>query len=82
MAPSSLTGLILRGIAVSYVTQLIPAKEIDDHDKIRALIYQALVDGAFGAPRSGLVSDPLNQCSGLRVLRRCPWGIAADVTTS
>ena len=32
------------GLVVSYVTQLIPAKEIDDHGKIRALIYQALVD--------------------------------------
>jgi CubicO group peptidase (beta-lactamase class C family) len=32
------------GLVVSYVTQLIPAQAIDDHAKIRALIYQALTD--------------------------------------
>jgi CubicO group peptidase (beta-lactamase class C family) len=29
-------------LVVSYVTQLIPAGNIDDHETIRALIYQAL----------------------------------------
>ncbi|MGK0260087.1 MAG: CubicO group peptidase (beta-lactamase class C family) [Candidatus Azotimanducaceae bacterium] len=29
-------------IVVSYVTQLIPADSVDDHEKIRTLIYQAL----------------------------------------
>ena len=32
------------GLVVSYVTQLIPATGLDDQTKIRALIYQALVD--------------------------------------
>ena len=31
-------------LVVSYVTQLIPAGNLDDHGKIRALIYQAIVD--------------------------------------
>ena len=42
--PTPLTGLIPKRDWWSCVTQLIPAKEIDDHGKIRALIYQALVD--------------------------------------
>ena len=32
------------GLVVSYVTQLIPATGLDDHAKIRSLLYQALVD--------------------------------------
>ena len=32
------------GLVVSYVTQLIPAQAINDHAKIRALVYQALTD--------------------------------------
>ena len=32
------------GLVVVYFTQLIPAGEIDDHDKLRALIYQAIMD--------------------------------------
>ena len=32
------------GLVVVYLTQLIPAREIDDHGKVRALIYQALMD--------------------------------------
>jgi CubicO group peptidase (beta-lactamase class C family) len=32
------------GLVVSYVTQVIPATGLDDQTKIRALIYQALVD--------------------------------------
>jgi CubicO group peptidase (beta-lactamase class C family) len=31
-------------LVVVYFTQLIPAGDIDDHDKLRALVYQALVD--------------------------------------
>jgi CubicO group peptidase (beta-lactamase class C family) len=31
-------------LVVVYLTQLIPAGNIDDHNKLRALIYQALVD--------------------------------------
>jgi len=31
-------------LVVVYFTQLIPAGDIDDHGKLRALIYQALVD--------------------------------------
>lgn len=31
-------------LVVVYLTQLIPADGIDDHEKIRALIYQAIVD--------------------------------------
>mgnify|MGYP005717169011 FL=1 len=31
-------------LVVSYVTQLIPAGNLDDHGKIRALIYQAIID--------------------------------------
>ena len=32
------------GLVVTYMTQLIPAKGIDDHSKLRALVYQAIVD--------------------------------------
>lgn len=32
------------GLVVAYLTQLIPANELDDHAKLRALIYQALMD--------------------------------------
>ncbi|MBE9490084.1 MAG: beta-lactamase family protein [Bacteroidetes bacterium] len=31
-------------LVVVYFTQLIPARGLDDHDKLRALVYQALVD--------------------------------------
>ena len=31
-------------LVVSYMTQVIPAQGLDDHQRIRALIYQALVD--------------------------------------
>ena len=31
-------------LVVVYFTQLIPARGLDDHDKLRALIYQAIVD--------------------------------------
>lgn len=31
-------------LVVVYFTQLIPARVIDDHDKLRALVYQAIVD--------------------------------------
>lgn len=31
-------------LVVAYFTQLIPAGNIDDHDKVRALIYQAILD--------------------------------------
>lgn len=31
-------------LVVVYFTQLIPAPNIDDHDKLRALVYQAIVD--------------------------------------
>ncbi len=31
-------------LVVVYFTQLIPADNVDDHDKVRALIYQSLVD--------------------------------------
>jgi CubicO group peptidase (beta-lactamase class C family) len=30
------------GLTVAYMTQLLPAEEIDDHGKLRALIYQAI----------------------------------------
>ena len=29
---------------VSYMTQVIPAQGLDDHQRLRALVYQALVD--------------------------------------
>ena len=32
------------GLVVVYFTQLIPAKNVDDHEKLRALIYQAIVE--------------------------------------
>jgi CubicO group peptidase (beta-lactamase class C family) len=32
------------GLVVVYFTQLIPAKNVDDHEKLRALVYQALVE--------------------------------------
>ena len=32
-------------LVVTYFTQLIPAGTIDDHAKLRALVYQAIVDG-------------------------------------
>jgi CubicO group peptidase (beta-lactamase class C family) len=31
-------------LVVVYFTQLIPANGLDDHDKLRALVYQALID--------------------------------------
>lgn len=31
-------------LVVVYMTQLLPAGDVDDHDKLRALIYQAIVD--------------------------------------
>lgn len=31
-------------LIVVYFTQLIPANGLDDHDKLRALVYQALID--------------------------------------
>jgi CubicO group peptidase (beta-lactamase class C family) len=31
-------------LVVLYFTQLIPARGLDDHDKLRALVYQAIVD--------------------------------------
>ena len=31
-------------LVVVYFTQLIPAQDIDDHDKLRTLIYQAIID--------------------------------------
>ncbi len=31
-------------LVVVYFTQLIPARNIDDHDKLRALVYQSIVD--------------------------------------
>jgi CubicO group peptidase (beta-lactamase class C family) len=32
-------------LVVTYFTQLIPASGIDDHARLRALVYQAIVDG-------------------------------------
>ena len=29
---------------VVYLTQLIPARDIDDHGKLRTLIHQAIID--------------------------------------
>jgi CubicO group peptidase (beta-lactamase class C family) len=31
-------------LVVVYMTQLIPTGDIDDHEKLRALVYQALID--------------------------------------
>ena len=31
-------------LVVSYMTQVIPAQGLDDHQRLRALVYQALVD--------------------------------------
>jgi CubicO group peptidase (beta-lactamase class C family) len=31
-------------LVVVYFTQLIPARNVDDHAKLRALVYQALVE--------------------------------------
>ncbi|HEY8470037.1 MAG TPA: serine hydrolase domain-containing protein [Longimicrobiales bacterium] len=35
-------------LVVVYLTQLIPARALDDHAKLRALVYQAIVDGGRG----------------------------------
>jgi CubicO group peptidase (beta-lactamase class C family) len=37
-------------LVVVYLTQLIPARGIDDHARLRALVYQAVVDGGFRRP--------------------------------
>ncbi len=37
-------------LVVVYFTQLIPAKDIDDHAKLRALVYQAIVDAPAREP--------------------------------
>jgi CubicO group peptidase (beta-lactamase class C family) len=34
-------------LVVVYLTQLNPARNLDDHDRLRALVYQAIVDGGF-----------------------------------
>jgi CubicO group peptidase (beta-lactamase class C family) len=34
-------------LVVVYFTQVIPAPGLDDHGKLRALVYQAIVDGGF-----------------------------------
>jgi CubicO group peptidase (beta-lactamase class C family) len=34
-------------LVVVYLTQLIPARAVDDHARLRALVYQAVVDGGF-----------------------------------
>lgn len=34
-------------LVVVYFTQVIPATGLDDHGKLRALVYQAIVDGGF-----------------------------------
>jgi CubicO group peptidase (beta-lactamase class C family) len=34
----------VEGLVVVYFTQVIPADRIDDHDKLRALVYQAVVE--------------------------------------
>ena len=31
-------------LAVVYFTQLLPARDVDDHGKLRTLIYQAIMD--------------------------------------
>jgi CubicO group peptidase (beta-lactamase class C family) len=31
-------------LVVVYFTQLIPAKDLDDHGKLRALVYQAIIE--------------------------------------
>ena len=31
-----------QGLTITYMTQLLPAGDIDDHGKLRALIYQAI----------------------------------------
>ena len=38
-------------LVVVYLTQLIPANDLDDHGKLRALVYQAIVDPAPGETR-------------------------------
>jgi CubicO group peptidase (beta-lactamase class C family) len=35
------------GLVVVYFTQVVPATGLDDHGKLRALVYQAVVDGGF-----------------------------------
>jgi CubicO group peptidase (beta-lactamase class C family) len=37
-------------LVVVYLTQLIPAGALDDHAKLRALVYQAIVDRGRGGP--------------------------------
>jgi CubicO group peptidase (beta-lactamase class C family) len=37
-------------MVVVYLTQLIPARGIDDEERLRALVYQAIVDGGFRTP--------------------------------
>jgi len=34
-------------LVVVYLTQVIPASGLDDHARVRALIYQAIVDEGF-----------------------------------
>ena len=36
--------MLFRSLIVVYLTQLMPAGKIDDHAKLRALVYQAIVD--------------------------------------
>ena len=37
-------------LVVVYFTQLIPARNLDDHSKLRALVYQAMIDSTVGLP--------------------------------
>jgi CubicO group peptidase (beta-lactamase class C family) len=34
----------VEGLLVVYLTQVIPARYLDDHQKLRALVYQAIVE--------------------------------------
>jgi CubicO group peptidase (beta-lactamase class C family) len=38
-------------LVVVYFTQIIPAGSVDDHAKLRALVYQAIVDAPAAVPR-------------------------------
>ncbi|PYQ41480.1 MAG: serine hydrolase [Acidobacteria bacterium] len=45
-------------LVVVYFTQLLPANNLDDHAKLRALVYQAIVDGPSPA-RAGPPARPI-----------------------
>jgi hypothetical protein len=50
---------------VVYFTQLLPANNLNDHAKLRALVYQAIVD----APGTARVAPPARPIPGPPVMQ-------------